>query len=166
MSFKGSFTSGLITTLLGFCEIRLDNFKVNLGLKKRIYSVLVEILQNLFHHHQQDHELDQLFGEHFGLFKWSEDESTFIFTTGNIIHKEKKEAVNQQIDKLNQMTRYEQKEFYKEVLNNQSFSEKGGGGLGLIDMAKKSDEKIQYAYYDLKDDFEFLIIKVFIHILK
>ena len=44
--------------------------------------------------------------------------------------------------------------------NNGKLSEKGGGGLGLIDIAKKSRNKLQYSFKEIDDDYSFFTLTV------
>ena len=54
------------------------------------------------------------------------------------------------------------KMLYKEVLNNEERTEKGGGGLGIIDIARKSKQKLVYDFMDIDDQYSFfsLYIKI------
>jgi hypothetical protein len=45
-------------------------------------------------------------------------------------------------------------------LNNGELSEKGGGGLGLIDIAKKSRNKLQYSFREIDEDYSFFTLTV------
>ena len=53
------------------------------------------------------------------------------------------------------MTKDELKSLYKLILNNQEFSNKGGGGLGMIDMARKTGSKLDYAFFEIDDSNSF-----------
>jgi hypothetical protein len=54
------------------------------------------------------------------------------------------------------------KMLYKEVLSNEERSDKGGGGLGIIDIARKSRQKLVYDFMDVDDQYSFfsLYIKI------
>ena len=54
----------------------------------------------------------------------------------------------QRIDLLNAMDELELKQAYKKTLREGSFSDKGGAGLGLIEIARKSTEKLRYDFDD------------------
>ena len=70
------------------------------------------------------------------------------------------EDVTSKIDYINSLNRDELKAYYKEVLNNGELSEKGGGGLGLIDIAKKSRNKLQYSFREIDEDYSFFTLTV------
>ena len=50
LSFKGEITSDLLTSILQIMESKLENFAEKSKTKKKVYHVLVECLQNLYHH--------------------------------------------------------------------------------------------------------------------
>ena len=50
LSFKGEITSELLTSILKILESKLDNIGDEPKLRKKVYNVLVECLQNLYHH--------------------------------------------------------------------------------------------------------------------
>ena len=55
---------------------------------------------------------------------------------------------------------YQLKSYYKEVLNNGEMSAKGGGGLGMIDIARKSGRKLEYRFDPIDDSFSFFSLHV------
>ena len=50
LSFKGDITSELLTSILQIMESKLENLQEEPKVKKKVYNVLVECLQNLYHH--------------------------------------------------------------------------------------------------------------------
>ena len=50
LSFKGDITSELLTSILQIMENKLENIQEEPKVKKKVYNVLVECLQNLYHH--------------------------------------------------------------------------------------------------------------------
>src|SRR6202789_2679034 len=50
LSFKGDITAELLTSILQIIESKMDNMQEEPKLRKKVYIVLVELLQNLYHH--------------------------------------------------------------------------------------------------------------------
>ncbi len=163
LAYKGSITAELITNVLGVVENKLDNVIPKSSTKKKIYNVLVESLQNLYHH------IDDLpdagsngFDVHFGIFVVAKEDEKYKISTGNFIRSSKVKSLKERLDKILSLDREELKELYKFVLNNQKFSEKGGGGLGLIDIARRTDGNIDYKFDKYDDEYTFFNLDVFI----
>ena len=51
---------------------------------------------------------------------------------------------------------------YKQIITNGQFSEKGGAGLGLVEMAKITDQKIEYSFSEINGKFDYfrLILRI------
>ena len=82
--------------------------------------------------------------------------------TGNYIDNAKVESFKENIDKINGMTEEELKKHYRESLSNNELSHKGGAGLGMIDIARKSGHKLEYRFDQVNDNISFfsLIVKI------
>lgn len=164
IAYKGCISAEVISNTLSMIETKLDESAEHNTVKKKLYNVLVESLQNLYHH--VDALPSSTSGEcedNFGAFVLSKVGTTYRIATGNFVRADKSKILKEKIDKINSLTKEELKDFYKFVLNNQSFSEKGGGGLGLIDIARKTGNKLDYHFYDYNKDYEFFNLNVFIN---
>lgn len=162
LSFKGEITSDLLTSILKILESKLANIGDEPKLRKKVYNVLVEVLQNIYHHNdgvRAETKSDQksaifLVGRN--------DYSDYRIITGNYILNNNVESFKSKLDKINSLSKEELKEFYLDILNNDEYSGKGGGGLGMIDIARKSGQKIGYSFQKVDEEFSFfsLIITV------
>jgi hypothetical protein len=161
LAYKGSITSELINDILEAVEKKLEEVNTDGRLRKKIYNVLVESLQNLFHHIETVHEgigieLDPKFG-----ILFIEREGEFYkVTTGNFVNAKRIKFLKEKIDKINSLTKDELKDMYKFILNHQKLSAKGGGGLGLVDIARKSGNKLEYEFYTYNDNYSFFSLTI------
>jgi hypothetical protein len=62
--------------------------------------------------------------------------------------------------KINLLSIEELKDYYIETLNNEAFSGKGGGGLGMIDIARKSGQKIEYTFHPVDESYSFFSLMI------
>jgi hypothetical protein len=63
------------------------------------------------------------------------------------------ETLRSKIDHVNKRDREELKELYKSTITNGEFSPKGGAGLGFIEMAKTTGNKLEYSFENLSKDY-------------
>ena len=56
------------------------------------------------------------------------------------------------MDKINSLNKEELGEFYKTSLRNNTISDKGGAGLGLIEISRKSGSKINYLFEPINNE--------------
>ena len=161
MAFKGNITSELISKVLEVVESGMDDHNESSKIRKKVYNVLVESLQNLYHHIEVfPLELHKDFGHKFGVLVINRLNSKYKITTGNFVTHDKVDVLKNKIDKINSMGKDELKDMYKFILNHQRLSEKGGGGLGLVDIARKTGNKLEYSFEAFNDTYEFFNLDV------
>jgi hypothetical protein len=158
--FKGNITSDLLSSILKITESKLDTIQEEPKIKKRVFNILVEILQNVYHH--LDERQDELIEEELktAILMLGKEDDSYVIITGNYILNDRVEKVRARIDELNLMTKEELKAKYQEVLANEGFSEKGGAGLGFIDILRKSGNKIEYDFRSVDEQFSFFTLNV------
>ena len=73
----------------------------------------------------------------------------------NFIKKHKLQMLKDRVDQLNALDSEEIKALYKLVLNNHEFSNKGGGGLGIIDIVKRTESKLEIEVFPFNQEYSF-----------
>lgn len=161
LSFKGVVTADLLTSILQIMESKLTYMEESPKLKKKVFNVMVECLQNLYHHLDDNETFDSEELEiKSALFFIAREDDSFYVRTGNYIELDKVEMLEQRIQKINELEKDELKKYYQEVLNNGMRSEKGTAGLGMIDIARKSGNKLEYQFSDVNDKYRFFSLNV------
>lgn len=163
MAFKGNISSELISKVLEVVESKMEDHNENSKIRKKVYNVLVESLQNLYHHIEVLPEVMQdQYGSKFGIIFISRIDDKYRITTGNFVTHDKVDVLKNKIDKINSMGKDELKDMYKFILNHQRLSEKGGGGLGLVDIARKTGNKLDYSFEKFDEIYYFFNLDVYI----
>lgn len=161
LSFKGMMTSELLTTILQIMESKMERFEERPKIKKKVFNVLVECLQNLYHHIDEDmDDAETVQNELNSLFMIAKTESTYVITTGNYMKPKEVDSLRDKMDLINGMSRDELKAYYKQVLNEGTMSSKGTAGLGMIDIARKSGKKLEYDFSPINDNLTFFSLSV------
>ena len=162
--YKGDVASERINIILEEIEGKVMDLS-NTKLRKKIYNIAVESLQNLYHHSDNvPEDLIKTLGQRFGLLVIKKSDDVFTLTVGNYVMSDKVALLTEKIEKINSLTNDELKEMYKFILNYQKLSAKGGGGLGLIDIARKSENKLGYKFYPYNENYYFYRLDIFITI--
>lgn len=120
---------------------------------KKIIQVMIECFQNILHH-SAEKESDSLF-----VVKKEKNDSLKLIT-GNRISSSKVDALRARIDEVNTLSGEELKTHYREKLKTTTLSEKGGAGLGLIEIARKSGNKLEYHFEKINEQFSFFTLTV------
>ncbi|MCK9209104.1 MAG: DUF6272 family protein, partial [Salinivirgaceae bacterium] len=80
--------------------------------------------------------------------------------TGNFVNDKQKDFLTKHLSHINELDKEELKVMYKDILDNQEFSDKGGGGLGMVDIARKSGSKLDFNFYNYNDNYYFFSLNV------
>jgi len=161
LSYKGDISSDIITDILEIIESKLEEKNESSKIRKKIYNSLVECLQNIYHHSDElPMNKNDLYSGKFALFVITKVGDEYKLSIGNFINNKKKQFLTDRMNQINSLSREELKALYKLILNNHDFSEKGGGGLGMIDIAKKTGSKLNYDFYEYKDDYSFYSLSI------
>lgn len=163
MAYKGNISSEVISNILEVVESKMDEINESSKIRKKVYNVLVESLQNLYHHIEVlPDDMHEEYKQKFGIFVVSREAEKYKISTGNFITHDKVDVLRNKIDKINSMGKEELKDMYKFILNHQRLSEKGGGGLGLVDIARKTGNKLDYTFEKYDDTYYFYNLDVYI----
>jgi hypothetical protein len=165
LSFKGDITSELLTSILQIMETKLDNMQEEPKTKKKVYNVLVECLQNLYHHMDDvpTSNISTADGQELirsAIFMIGKVENQYTIITGNYIRTVNVDSLRNRLEEINKLSKEELKDYYKSVLNNGEISIKGGGGLGMIDIARKTGQKINYNFMPIDDQHSFFSLNI------
>lgn len=165
LSFKGDITAELLTSILQIIESKMENMQEEPKLKKKVYIVLVELLQNLYHHMDDASAAEKNEGGEMtrtAIFMIGKENNHYNVITGNYIKNDRVTGLKKKMDEINSMPPDELKEYYKKVLNNGQISEKGGGGLGMIDIARRTGKPLFYEFIPINDVFSFFTLNIVI----
>lgn len=153
--YKGVFTQEVTDTILSLTENKLEKQEESSKLKKRVYNILVEALQNVTRHQASEKKVNP---QHDSLFLIQKMNNRYVITTGNVAKNEIIPYLQSLIEKINTLSKDELKEYYKAVLEEGSISDKGGAGLGLIDIARKAGNKLIYKFVPLNGEFSYFYL--------
>ena len=160
INHKGFMSLDVIDGILHHLKIFLFHKQHDKMMRKRVYSLSVECLDNILKHsdiNEEEHEFLINYPPRFIVEKIAEN---FLIHTGNIILNKNRDAIIPRLDKLNDLTIKEINDLYKKSLANAEISAKGGAGLGLIVMAKTTKQKIRYDFEKINDKYSYFAMQL------
>jgi len=162
--YKGNVDSDVINHVLDTVEDKMVEGNEQSKLRKKVYNILVESLQNLYHHVDKvPDDFEDQTSEKFGLLVVKKVDSGYKIITGNFVNAENVEKLEEKIKRINRSSHEEIKELYKFILNHQRISAKGGGGLGLVDIARKTGNKLEYSIKEYNDKYFFFYLDILVN---
>ncbi len=159
LSFKGNLSPELITALLGLVERKMELIETDGRMRKRVFNVAMECLQNLYHHNAGS-LMPEITDERQGVIMIAHGEKGYSVLTGNFMASDEVQKLKAHLDRVNGCEPDELRDLYKETLNDGRFGKAGGGGLGLIDIARKSGRKLEYGFVPLDEANAFFSLNV------
>ena len=151
----GEFDSQKISDITSDCESHLMEIGVVKRTIKNTFNILIEGLQNIINHGELSPEKKQL-----AYFNIGETKDFFVMTFSNLILIDRFSKIKISIDQLNSSDQAGIKAIYLDTLTNGQISAKGGAGLGIITMAMKSKNKIEYQLAKIDNELSMLSIEV------
>lgn len=118
---------------------------------KKLVYLSIEMIQNITRHGEFMPKLDE------SIYFIVDIDNVNYLVSGNIIQNTNINCLVRSIDFINSLPENELESFRLDVLRK-GFSEKGGAGLGLIEMAKKTKNDITYLYRFINEQYSFFYI--------
>lgn len=166
LSHKGVITSSLLTDAVDILEKKLEQIEPSRKTRKKIYNIVVECVQNLYHHTENLHFEDEHLlaaRSNSSILLVVKNSSCYSIKTGNYIFKKKVEPLKEELDSLNALGVDELRNQFKERLKNGKRNNKGTAGLGLMDLIRKSGNKLDYQFIPLSKTVSFFCLKTSVH---
>lgn len=157
MVWSNHITPDVGKEMLSFTETKLREDDIDSGTKKKVFSILVEILENIAKY-SPGKEQEKKFGMPVAVIKMQG--GSFYVTTGNLIRNSKVANLREKLEMVNSYDRAGLKKLYRRLLSEQSSSADSTGSMGLIDIARKSANRLDYAFDKVNDDYSYYILGV------
>lgn len=156
--YQGDFTQETTKSILAMAERNIDSSGEDSSIKRKVFNVMVESLQNIVKH--SDELIDGETHSHAAIFLIGRESDRYTIMSGNPIRKANIPALKEKLELINGLDKDGLKELYKDIIKNTTISEKGGAGLGFVDMARKSGEKLEFVFPDMNAEYSFFSLKV------
>lgn len=151
-AYRGQVTSDNSVLLLTLLEREMEFSDFSLQGRKRLFMFVLENLQNITRHSSTPvHEMTSMV-----LYSKTEDGYTVI--TGNTIRKEDVKGLKGNLEKINSLDTDQIREVYRTMLQDSNIGHKGGAGLGLIEMARKTGNRLDYDFIPIDDEYFYFIL--------
>jgi hypothetical protein len=160
--YEGEITHQITKAFTSLAENKMDSYSEDASMKKKVFHVMVECLQNLSKHADDNTLLEGSGHSGNGIFivgLLGDDNQAYQVLTGNAVESNKVPELKALLEKINQLDKDGLKELFKKQMREGSLSEKGGAGLGLIDIARKTGEKLEYNFIEIDDKTSFFLLR-------
>jgi hypothetical protein len=151
--YEGEFNQAITKGVLSMSEQNFSGDAVNISVKKKVFNVMVEALQNICKHQYIDNTLPKK-----AIFIVAENEQEVFIMSGNAIKKSNVPNLKEKLELINGLDKDGLKALYKDLRLKSTISEVGGAGLGFVDMARKSENKLEYKLDAINDEIDYFAL--------
>lgn len=157
LAYEGEITHQITKAFTSLAEnnMTLDNDPNSV--QKKVFHVMVECLQNISKHAEPRVDIESA-KDGRGIFLVSKDDNEYNITTGNVIKSEKVQGLRKMLENINNLDPKGLKQLYKQQMREGRLSPKGGAGLGFIDIARKTGEKLVYSFLEIDEESSFFVL--------
>lgn len=157
--YQGNFSDELTDKIIAVSEINLEKAAEISNMKGKISFLLAECFQNIVRHGDAL-DNNSSFSAKSGVFITRNIGNIYYITSANNISNSNIKSLQEKLEAINELDKDGLKALYLELLNNSGFSEKGGAGIGLIEMARRSGQKLEYDFKSIDDKFSFFYLQI------
>jgi len=145
VDFRGAISHDM---LVGMAELVKSKSSQEFGranIVKKIFSVFIEMAQNIALYSAEKVHLDDSNADvGAGIIMVTENNKNYTIISGNLVEKQAIPGIIAHCEKINRLDKEGLKQFYKKQIKLPRRKGKRGAGVGLIDIARKSGNPIQY----------------------
>lgn len=155
--YEGEITHQITKAFTSLTESNMAKEEESNTVQKKVFHVMVECLQNISKHADTFGSDDYLFAGR-GIFMVSKGKQDYHVTTGNVIENRKIEELTSMLEEINSLDKEGLKQLYKKQMREGRLSEKGGAGLGFIDIARKTGNQLEYHFLPIDETSSFFLL--------
>lgn len=157
LAYEGEITHQITKAFTSLTETNMALDEDHNSVQKKVFHVMVECLQNISKHAENRNNVVTA-KDGRGIFMVSKGETEYNVTTGNVIKNSKIDGLKQILENINQLDKVGLNKLYKQQMREGRLSEKGGAGLGFIDIARKTGEKLIYSFLKIDETKSFFVL--------
>jgi len=161
LCFNGPISRSLIEEIGNALRNYLSAENVHPGAAVDVFAVYIELTQNIRHYTRAKNWSEQDTG---AIVVVSRDaENHYVVSAGNLVEEADGQRLLAWIETLGQMDKTQLKQLYKEQLHKpRAEGLESGAGLGLIDIARKSNSPMQASMRPMSDGLAFICLSAVI----
>lgn len=151
-AYRGQVTGDNSVALLTLLEKEMELSAFSLLGRKRLFMFVLENLQNITRHGSAASE------EVTSLVVYTKTEDGYNVSTGNALKTKEVRGLRENLEKINNLDPDKIREVYRAMLQDSNIGHKGGAGLGLIEMARKTGNKLEYDFLPVDKTYSYFIL--------
>jgi hypothetical protein len=164
LSYTGYVTEGVLYSLGETLKQKMQLDDEDANVSKRVFSVFVEQVQNMIRYSAEHYERDgppkiALSG---GMVTVGRNGGKFFVMCGNDVADADVPLLRERLGRIAGMDKEQLKAYYREKLKEEPEAQSKGASIGLIEIARRAAEPLQFDFLPLSDGRSFFCLKAYI----
>lgn len=144
-AFQEPFNWENTTNIIVLLNNKIEEFNFSVKVKRKVINIITECLDNVCKHRLNNNPSD------FSTFVCKYKNGNLYVSIGNLVSKDTISSLSNSIETLNTLDKEQLKEMYKNQLKNGKMGEKDNAGVGLLEISRKTSEKLRFDFNPVSD---------------
>lgn len=164
IAYSGYVSDGIVYALGDALKQKLAIDETDRSLTKRVFSVFVEQVQNIIRYSDEAENGGGTLSAPLrsGVVTVGVEGGRFFVLCANIVDPAKAPRLRERLELLAGMDQDALRVYYRQKLRDESEAESQGGTIGLIEIARRASEPIQFDFLEVDPRSTFFCLKAFI----
>lgn len=155
LNYQGFIEFKTTEILLQKVKNNLDKHSIDKVVKKRVYNIMVECIENILKHHAVDP--NEKIHPYIVLKK---EDNKYLITAGNLILNEEIDILKQKLNDAKNQDRATLLKMYEHQIAKEDVLINKGAGLGILTIALKANNDFSYSFAPLDKELSIFELQV------
>lgn len=158
-SFSGMISQSLITLMIESLKNQFESTGEDYKIVRNMFHIAIEQLQNIMSYSKDKNILEgnRYVSPGVLVIGYNETKEKYYVNSSNQVLSKDKDIITKKIDHINSLNKDELRKLARKKLRTSVDRHERGAGLGLIEIAKKSSEKLEYSFDEIDEKIYFNI---------
>jgi len=150
---RGELNYDVIADLISSLKGKMKGVNHQFRIYKKLLTLMIESLENIVRYNNYRSLTPELLTKYPSEFRICLDNDNYFVESLNVVRNEDTFVLKRKINSLINLEFDEIKELYKRKITDGKFSVRGGAGLGIIEMAKIAEKRIEGTFQKIDQDY-------------
>lgn len=163
-AYSGYLSESLLQTLGNSVKQQMELKNAEQKIARRVFSVFVEQVQNIIRYSDEQEWLsetksDRLSG---GVVAFGHEKERFFVICGNPVPEADADYLRNRLEEIAGMDEDTLRKYYRTKLREEPEAQSEGGSIGLLEIARRASQPLEFDFLQLDNDRKFFVLKAFI----
>jgi len=150
--YNGYMSDDFTLRIINLSEKNIEKLSESRSLKNKVSFLIAESFQNIVRHGDTSDSEDTGYSKP-GIFVFRILDHSYVISSVNLVINSNIDKIEKKLQQVNSLDNDQLKALYIDVMEHEQLSAKGGAGLGLIEMARKSGNKLEYDFEKVNEKY-------------